>query len=424
MSSTANEKDPDRHINVKSVSLARLLDSARFADGVNENIFWKLAAETQLPFYETLPERPDDTFCTFVYKGNEQTKDVRLHLPPFSRIFEESYRLTQISGTNIWYVSSFLPGKCRFAYSFVVNGPLNKVGPNSSDEERNAFTAACCSDDFNVETPGSRRSVITTAGAAEELYLTERSADERGRIRSERFISGVFGNERSISVYTTPNFDESRQSALLVAFDEEIYLGEMKAASVIDNLFHEGLIPQMVAVFIGNADGRRSIELGANPGLSRTVADELYPAIDSRFKLSERREHRIIAGASFGGLAALYVGLDRPALFGRVLSQSASLWRVDDELTRLLKCNKSTQRIYLEAGRYELEEINGDSLVEANRRFRDELVRADHEVIYREYNGGHGAASWRGTFPKGLSLLASGDKSVMAADARYAKKLF
>ncbi len=41
---------------------------------------------------------------------------------------------------------------------------------------------------------------------------------------------------------------------------------------------------------------------------------------------SDRADHAVVAGQSFGGLSALYVGLHWPERFGCVLSQSGSYW--------------------------------------------------------------------------------------------------
>ena len=46
----------------------------------------------------------------------------------------------------------------------------------------------------------------------------------------------------------------------------------------------------------------------------------------ARVAFSERADRTVVAGQSYGGLAAMYAGLHWPARFGRILSQSGSFW--------------------------------------------------------------------------------------------------
>lgn len=41
---------------------------------------------------------------------------------------------------------------------------------------------------------------------------------------------------------------------------------------------------------------------------------------------SDRADHTVVAGQSFGGLSSLYAGLNWPQRFGCILSQSGSYW--------------------------------------------------------------------------------------------------
>ena len=63
---------------------------------------------------------------------------------------------------------------------------------------------------------------------------------------------------------------------------------------------------------------------GGGPAFLKTLADELLPEIDRRYR-TEPKE-RTLVGNSFGGIFATYALLTRPDLFRRFLIVSPSLW--------------------------------------------------------------------------------------------------
>jgi enterochelin esterase family protein len=58
-------------------------------------------------------------------------------------------------------------------------------------------------------------------------------------------------------------------------------------------------------------------------------------------------------------------------------------------------------RLFLDTGTEE-----GDLLADA-RAFRDSLVKAGHDVVYREFRGGHDHACWRGSLADGIGAVIS-----------------
>ncbi|WP_239515736.1 alpha/beta hydrolase-fold protein, partial [Klebsiella pneumoniae] len=70
----------------------------------------------------------------------------------------------------------------------------------------------------------------------------------------------------------------------------------------------------------------RSRELPCNPDFWLAVQEELLPQVKSMAPFSDRADHTVVAGQSFGGLSSLYAGLNWPQRFGCILSQSGSYW--------------------------------------------------------------------------------------------------
>jgi len=103
-----------------------------------------------------------------------------------------------------------------------------------------------------------------------------------------------------------------------------------------------------------------------------------------------------------GGLAAVNAALQAPHRFGNVVAQSSSLWWSDGPLTgeaviAAAAANPVTAtRFWLEAGALER------GLVPGNRKLRDALAAQGYPLDYREYQGGHDFACWRGGLADGL----------------------
>ena len=58
-------------------------------------------------------------------------------------------------------------------------------------------------------------------------------------------------------------------------------------------------------------------------------------------------------------------------------------------------------RFYLEVGRFDL----GAAILGSNRELRDVLQVKGYDVIYREFDGGHDVAEWRGSLAGALASI-------------------
>ena len=61
---------------------------------------------------------------------------------------------------------------------------------------------------------------------------------------------------------------------------------------------------------------------------------ELIPFVSTRYRVTQDAGHTGIGGTSVGAFAALYVGLQRPDLFGLVMAESPDLWLGNGQLLR------------------------------------------------------------------------------------------
>ncbi len=391
---------------VESEVINHLRENLKNNENEALNDFWREIEAKGSPVFEEIEGDIENALCTFIYEGNQHTQNVFINLPPFSRISPKDFQMSQVEKTDVWFVTVKLPIESRFAYSLVINCPFQNVNPESPNSEIEAFRAASQQDPLNPNRLGEFRSFVETLNARPQKYLVKDPNIESGEIKQFNFKSEVMQNERTISVYTPPKFDSAKTYPLLVLFDEEIYINEINAPTILDNLLAENLIPQIITVFIGNAENARSIELACNTKFCDFVNTELSDWIKSNYNIAESLKNRILGGASFGGLSAVFTAVCCPNTFGKILSQSGSFWKNSDAIfAKLSEQNSNKKRFYLDAGIYEIEQKNGINLLDANRKLHDILLENGYAVDYQEFKGGHGAINWRGTFADGLIFL-------------------
>ena len=213
-------------------------------------------------------------------------------------------------------------------------------------------------------------------------------------------------NHRRVWIFTTG--DESPERPLAVLLDGQFWAESMPVWPALASLTHEGKLPPAVYVLIDVIDtAHRSRELPCNPDFWLAVQDELLPQVKNMAPFSDRADHTVVAGQSFGGLSSLYAGLNWPQRFGCILSQSGSYWwphrgaQQDGLLIEQLKAGEKTARglrIVLEAGR------NEPLILRANQAILAEL-HTQQPVFWRQVDGGHDALCWRGGLTQGLMTL-------------------
>jgi enterochelin esterase family protein len=180
------------------------------------------------------------------------------------------------------------------------------------------------------------------------------------------------------------------------------------------------------------------VDLVANAEFADFMAQELMPWVRSHYRVTNDPKQTVVTGNSAGGLAAPYVALRHPEVFGNVLSQSGAFWwsfehnggvcgsqcpnsggtggsNSNDATTEgnflvreFLASPKLSLRFYLTAGTFEIDRAGGGgNILESTRHLRDVLLAKGYEVAYDQFVGGHDGLSWRGGLADGLIALLS-----------------
>jgi putative esterase len=165
----------------------------------------------------------------------------------------------------------------------------------------------------------------------------------------------------------------------------------------------------------------RTRELTPNPEFAAFLARELLPWVHARYHVTSDPRMTLVAGSSFGGLAATYAALLHPELFGNVLCQSGDFsWAPDhihamgklaDAMTEtgwfakeFIKSPRLPIRFHMDAGVFD-QVGTGGNVLETSRHMRDVLLAKGYEVHYQQFFGGHD-----------VKLLGDGQEAV--ADAQ------
>jgi enterochelin esterase-like enzyme len=236
-----------------------------------------------------------------------------------------------------------------------------------------------------------------------------------GKLISYRFKSRLLKNKRDIWVYVPASYSlEEPPYPLLIVFDGQAYTSQLiPGPTILDNLIAERQILPIIAVFISSmGQTERNRELPCYAPFIDSLIQELLPWLQQHYHISDHPSQTIIAGSSYGGLAAAYAALRYPQRFGNVLSQSGAFWWGPPQFPEpwLVKQFESSSllpiQFYLDVGDQETEASKGKmSMININRLFRNLLLNKGYRVTYHEFKGGHDYACWRKTFAIGLIAL-------------------
>jgi enterochelin esterase-like enzyme len=401
----------------------------------NTESFWREVAAQGTPLVERL--NANYWLVTFLWRGLHDTRSV-LVTDSFSVPGPTRNNLMhRIGPSDVWYLTLKLPKSARFTYILVPNNP-----PGSESTE-----ATAQADPYNprrwdcpkTAQKFSCRSVVALPDAVPEPWIVSNPGTPAGRIEKHTITSAIQKLERDFAIYTPAGYKTAGPpNPLLVLFDgDDVLSDDFQGPTTLDNLIAARKIPPSVVVMVDNVRDRRLVDLVANPEFAEFMATELVPWVRAHYNVTRDPERTVVSGTSAGGLAAAYLGLRHPEVFGNVFSQSGAFWwspehsrgvcalkcpedggRRSDPDSRdsrteenwiaqqFLTSPKLPVRFFLEAGTFEVDQQGtGGDILEATRTLRDVLLAKGYEVDFQQFVGGHDDLSWRGTFANGLIAL-------------------
>jgi enterochelin esterase-like enzyme len=397
--------------------------------------FWKRVAAQGTPLVEQL--NANYWLVTFLWRAQHDTRTVivtgSFNVPGLTR----NNLMHRIGDSDVWYLTLKLPKGARFTYRLVPNDPpvsestqatvqADSYNPRRWDCPRTAEKFLC-------------RSIVELPDAAPQPWIVSKLGTPAGRIEKQTIKSAIQKLERDLFIYSPAGYkSDGPPNALLVLFDaDDILSDDFQGQTTLDNLIAARKIPPTVVVMVDNVRDRRLVDLVANPEFADFTVMELVPWVWAHYNVTRDPARTVVSGTSAGGLAAAYMGLRHPEVFGNVFSQSGAFWwspehsggvcasrcpedggrRTDpgsgDSRTegnwiakQFVTSPKLPVRFFLEAGTFEVDrERTGADILEATRTLRDVLLAKGYEVHFQQFVSGHDDLSWRGTFADGLITL-------------------
>ena len=158
---------------------------------------------------------------------------------------------------------------------------------------------------------------------AAAAFYTPRQDVPQGMVRSLRFYSAVCGEYRRMYVYTPAGYESDPARRYPVLYlqhgggeDETGWIYQGFADVILDNLVAEGKAEPMIIVMNSGVAHR-----AGNPeedAFDAMMTEDVIPLVDKRFRTIADRDHRAVAGLSWGAKQAYDLGLGHRELFSAV----------------------------------------------------------------------------------------------------------
>ena len=255
-----------------------------------------------------------------------------------------------------------------------------------------------------------------------------------GRLWLHEIRSRVFGNTRLLRVWLPPDYDgwgEVRYPVLFLNDGQNLFDPATAFAGVhwqvgetATRLIAERKIRPLIIVGIDNTKSRGREYIPYNAGDPKVknprgkcypefLQREVMPLIEERYPVLKGAEHTGLGGSSLGGLITLYTELAAPAVFGRLLIESPSLFVANGKIIDECRSVRNwPARVYLGMGTQETGDPAKDAkIVEDVRKLEAVLREAgldDRRLRVRIDEGAtHNESAWAARFSEALEFLYS-----------------
>ena len=286
--------------------------------------------------------------------------------------------------------------------------------------------------------------VVLALLSAAELAIAQNVAAQPckstvvGTVEKFELSSKVFDHTRTVRVFLPPGYGDpvnrERTYPVLYMFDGQNlfdaclafdHVHEWQLDETVTRLIGEGKVEPLIVVGLDNAREKRAYEYlpwpdsiqdpGAPPPAGRRLPEflikEVMPAIEGKYRIAKGPENTGIGGSSYGGTAALYVGINAPAIFGKVLAESPILFIGNGELVRYTSfLTMAPMKVFMAFGGQEWGVPGGSEAqikmigtVEANLK---NALMSPSEVLYvYEADAAHNEQAWAKRLPQALTFL-------------------
>jgi len=408
--------------------------------------FWKRVEKMGTPIFDQIKGDNKYNLMTFLARENEKVENIVC----FSTFLTEDIKeglFDRIEDTNVYYKTYKVPKEIRDTYIFFKNNPLI---PKDPSENLFKYINLIFKDPFNskiqkFEVDGFQLPLheFESPDAPLQPFYGKRINIDHGSIKEFTSNSKILKNSRKVLVYTPPKYSKDHSPYhFLLLFDGILFEELGKVSSTLDNLIAADEIPPLIALMLENLlssnVAQRSYELPPNPKFLAYIIEELLPWVRENYNITSDPSHSVIAGVSYGGVAASFIAFKKPEIFTNVLSMSGAYswypgadywlqrvkdiedlehwWSKEDEeegewlIRQFAQTKKLPLKFYIDVGI--LEKNDPTQLFISNHHFRNVLKTKGYPVSYVEFLGGHDFVCWRGSIADGLIYLIGKQKQI------------
>ena len=244
------------------------------------------------------------------------------------------------------------------------------------------------------------------------------------------FHSRHLNIDRDVIVYLPPgyNHDLSRRYPVLYLQDGQnlfdaatAFLGnEWGLDETAEQLILSGQIEPLILVGVYNTGLKRIGEYtpvrdrrgrgGQARRYGRLLVEDLKPFIDHRYRTYTDHANTGLGGSSLGGLVTMYLGLEYPNVFGKLVVMSPSVWWANrDILRRVRKLKKKLPtKVWLDIGTAEggsAGDIERDAVSLRDALIEKGWVLCQDLAFQIDQGAGHNEKAWGHRIKDALKFL-------------------
>jgi predicted alpha/beta superfamily hydrolase len=186
-------------------------------------------------------------------------------------------------------------------------------------------------------------------------------SSERGRFSELiEFPSQILGRKHSLRVYLPPGYDENTLATYPVAFmqdgqnlffPEEAFMGNTwDVDDTSQTLRSMSAVEDFVIVGIRSGDRMKEYTAPGYVDYARSLAEEIVPEVQIKFRVGDHRRYRSVWGSSLGGVVSFYTVWQHPDVFGVAVCMSSTFSHKDDLIERVMNEPKRDVAFYLDSG--------------------------------------------------------------------------
>lgn len=353
-------------------------------------------------FYGALVERNGIAMreVTFGWRVPDTTSPAVVHINSITDRRREniSFALLQpvMAGDNLWVRSYLLPEDSTWTYRFVSHPDLT-VDIGTTRDGWLKFFSWGQPDPHNQDrlpTPldPKGQSSVFTGKRARRHPDWKRQVSDRKTTSLTLPYDAENGDERTVTLH----HGDTPRSKLLILFDGETWrkISPHPAAAFGARDYD--------IVLLDNVDmKKRTRDLPNTEHISRIV-QEVIRESEKVLGVTRSAAEVVVAGQSYGGLAAATIAIHRPDLASTAISQSGSYWYQEGsarplnrtaepgDLSNFVASTKGLKgRVIVQVGSDEM------NMVTLSRQFSERAQAAGLDVTHDEWRGGHDYAWWR-----------------------------